>query len=204
MSVHCPLGSLCPGGGLCPGGLCQGGSLSRESPSKGGLCPVGSLSRGSLFGGFFPGGLCPGGSLSRGISVQGGLCHGYTPVTVICGWYASYWNAFLFVECSSGFGGNASNGSFLLLKIYTLHHASRLYITLINLLCMPIPLSNIMKFMISSYLSGKFCQICQKLFLFLYLVCLDLDVYFYLPQGKVTFSEACVCHSVHGAGCLLS
>ena len=43
--------------------------------------------------------LCP-----RGVSIQGGLCsgglcHGGTPsVTVVYGWYASYWNAFLLTD----------------------------------------------------------------------------------------------------------
>ena len=39
--------------------------------------------------GICPGGLCPGGSLSRGMYVM------ETPHTVISGWYASYWNAFM-------------------------------------------------------------------------------------------------------------
>ena len=44
----------------------------------------------------------------RGVSVQGGHCPGgvsvtETPphVTVMCGWYASYWNAFLFCKIFS-------------------------------------------------------------------------------------------------------
>ena len=78
--------------GLCPGGLCPGVSLSRG----GGLCPgVGvsvqgweSLSRG---------GLCLGGSLSSGGLCPGGVSVRETPRrTITCGWYASYWNAFLF------------------------------------------------------------------------------------------------------------
>ena len=106
------------------GGLCPEGSLSR-----GGLCPGGgSLSRGrvSVQGkGFCLGDLCPGGvfvqrgSLSSGriyvqgrVSVQGeGLCPGWglspagslsgTPHrTVTCGRYASYWNAFLYLNVS--------------------------------------------------------------------------------------------------------
>ena len=65
-------------------------SLSWGSPSQGV----------SVFGGLCPGGLCPGGvsvqgGLCLGVSVLGGLCHG-DPRTVMSGWYASYWNAFLF------------------------------------------------------------------------------------------------------------
>ena len=68
----CTTGHITRGGGLCPGGV-----LSRAGP-----CPGGSLSRrGSLSGG----------SLSRGVSVR------ETPHTVASGWYASYWNAFLFI-----------------------------------------------------------------------------------------------------------
>ena len=74
---------------LCLGGSVQGESLSIESLCLGGvsdqwgLCPGISLSRGSL---------------SRGVSVQGGLCLGSLSArqcTVMCGQYASYWNAFL-------------------------------------------------------------------------------------------------------------
>ena len=36
-----------------------------------------------------------GGSLSREIFIQGDLCPWGVYVTVMCGWYASYWNAFL-------------------------------------------------------------------------------------------------------------
>ena len=81
-----PGGSLSRGGGLCPGG-----SLSREGPlSKGGSMSRGrgSLSRGR--GVSVREGLCPGGSLSKG-----GLCQGAPPNMVTCGWYASYWNAFV-------------------------------------------------------------------------------------------------------------
>ena len=85
-------GGFCPGG-LYPGGLCPGGPLSRGVSIQGkGLYPgEGSLSRErvSVQGK----GLCPGeGSLSRGVSVR------ETPHTVTCGWYASYWNAFLFLQ----------------------------------------------------------------------------------------------------------
>ena len=99
-------GCLCPGvsvwGGPCPGGLCPGrslsrwvsvqGSLSRGVSVQGSLCPRGSLSRGlcpwgvSVLGGLCLGGLCP----------WGGLCHGDHHHTITSGWYASYWNAFLF------------------------------------------------------------------------------------------------------------
>ena len=96
------------------GGGLYGGSLSSVVSVQGrGLClREGSLSKGgvSVRGGLCPGG--PGGSLSRGeVSVQGrGLCPGEgslsrggvsvseTPRTVTCGWYASYWNAFLLIE----------------------------------------------------------------------------------------------------------
>ena len=50
-----------------------------------------SLSAGLCLGGLCPEGLCPGrGSLSAGVSVR------ETPRTVMSGWYASYWNDFLF------------------------------------------------------------------------------------------------------------
>ena len=85
------------------------GSLSRGSLSQG-LCPGGSLSRGvsvqedlclgvSIQGVSVQRGSLSRGSLYRGVSVQGvsvvgGFCH-----TVMCGQYASYWNAFLFWYC---------------------------------------------------------------------------------------------------------
>ena len=48
-------------------------------------------------GGSLSGGLCPGGSLSGRSLSRGGLCPGDPPChhTVTCGWYTSYWNAFL-------------------------------------------------------------------------------------------------------------
>ena len=74
-------GGISVQGGLCLVGLCMGvyvqegvsvwGSLSRGVPVQGGLCPV--------------------------VSVQGGLCQGDLPRPVMCRWYASYWNAFLFL-----------------------------------------------------------------------------------------------------------
>ena len=76
------LGGLCLRGSLCPGGR---GSLSRGW----GICP---------------GGLCLGVSV-QGVSVQGasvqrvsvrvGLCPAGGGGGM-CGWYASYWNPFLF------------------------------------------------------------------------------------------------------------
>ena len=50
----------------------------------------------TLFTGGCPslGGLCPGG-LSGG-SLSNGSLSGRPPWMVICGWYAFYWNAFLF------------------------------------------------------------------------------------------------------------
>ena len=62
---------ICPQGGVSV----QGVSVEGESLSRGSLCP---------------GGLCPG-----GVSVQGDLCLGDPPI-VKSGWYASYWNVFLF------------------------------------------------------------------------------------------------------------
>ena len=103
-------GDLCPGGG----GLYVGESLSMgvsvqmvpvQGVSEGSLSKVGSLSRGvSVQGVSVQGslrGLCPQrvlcwGGLCQGVSIQGGLCHG-NPRTVTSGWYASHWNAFLFV-----------------------------------------------------------------------------------------------------------
>ena len=118
----CPGGSL--SGGLCPGkvvsvqvqgGLCPGKGVSvQEGVSFQGASVWGSLSRG----------LCPGRSLSRerslsrrslsrerslsmrslsrGVSVQEGVPVRGVSVResshmVTSGWYASYWNAFLFL-----------------------------------------------------------------------------------------------------------
>ena len=103
-------GGLCPGvslsEGLCPGGLCLGGLCSEGSLSGG------SLSRGSLSRE----------SLSGGVSVRGrGLCYGHPstpdrdPHTVTSGWYAFYWNAFLFTSVVCCF--SASNTIFWMLKV---------------------------------------------------------------------------------------
>ena len=64
--------SLSWGRGLCLGGLCPGGLC------LGGLC----------LGGLCLGGLCLGGSLSER------CLSGKLPGVVMCGWCASYWNAF--------------------------------------------------------------------------------------------------------------
>ena len=69
---------LCPGGFLSSGVSVRGGFLSRE-----GFCP----GRVSVQGWSLSGGLCPEGSLS-----------GRSPDTVTCGWYTSYWNAYLFMK----------------------------------------------------------------------------------------------------------
>ena len=77
-------------------------SVHRRSLCQGGLCPRGSLSGGLCLGvsvqwSLYPGGLCPweglcpGGSLSR----RGSLSGRHSCV-VKSGWYASYWNAFLY------------------------------------------------------------------------------------------------------------
>ena len=104
----CPVGlclkELCPGeGGLCPGESLSRGSLSRGSLSKGVSVQGVSLFRGVSVQrrGLCPGGLCPQGPLSSGSLFKGSLsgvfCQG-DPNTVTCGWYASYWNVFLFSE----------------------------------------------------------------------------------------------------------
>ena len=54
----------------------------------------------SVKGALCPGGLCPGGISVQGVSVQevsvqGGSLSRRPPSMVTCGWYASYWNAFL-------------------------------------------------------------------------------------------------------------
>ena len=130
----CP-GGLCPGVACVQRGLCPGRSLNREFSVQGGLCPRegglcpgignlcpgegvsvqeisvwGSLSRGLCPGVCVQGGLCPGasGSLSMG-SISGGLSHRDSSITVMCGWYASYWNAFLFkLSFQIGFQENSS------------------------------------------------------------------------------------------------
>ena len=121
----CPQQGLCPGGSLsrgslsrgrrslsrdlCPGGSIQGVSVQGEGLCPGGLCP-GALSRGISVQGVSiqevsVKGALSRGSISRGVSFQGwmllsrqgGLCQG-DPHTVTWGQYASYWNAFLFLE----------------------------------------------------------------------------------------------------------
>ena len=86
---------LFTGGGL---GLCAGGSLrslSRGVSILGGLCPRGVFVPGvSVWGGLCPRGSPPG---LDGLC-PGGLCHGDPPRTATSGRYASYWNAFLFLE----------------------------------------------------------------------------------------------------------
>ena len=94
-------GSLCPGS-LCPGGFLSRGALSRRVSVQGGLCPGGSLSGGLCLGSLCLGGLCPVGSLSGGLclgfsvwgSLSGGSLSRGARRMVMCGWYASYWNAF--------------------------------------------------------------------------------------------------------------
>ena len=81
LSVILFTGGLCPGSSQSERGLCPGGSLCREIHVQEGLCPVVSV---------------------WGVFVQWGLCWGVsirvTPRTVKSGWYASYWNAFLFCK----------------------------------------------------------------------------------------------------------
>ena len=91
MFLHLSVILFTRGGSLSRGVFVQG-SLSKRVSVQGGLCPGVSIQAG----------LCPGGSVS-----EGGLCAGWwvflcrggsvreTPQTVTCGWYASYWNAFL-------------------------------------------------------------------------------------------------------------
>ena len=88
-----PQGEVCVQGGLHPRGISvQGEGLcpAEGVSAQGGLCPAEGLSvqgdlclRGSLSGGSVQGGLCPGGSVRE------------IPHMVMCGRYASYWNAFL-------------------------------------------------------------------------------------------------------------
>ena len=87
--------------GLCPGGLCPGRSLSRGSLSRGISVKGVSIHGGSLCPwGLCPGGICLGGMVSvlgcpsRGVSLRENP-RTETPRLVTCGWYASYWNAFL-------------------------------------------------------------------------------------------------------------
>ena len=103
------------GGCLCPsmhhkshdqvsvsGGVSvQGGSVCGGCLSRGGLCLWGVSVQGRFcLGVSVQGGLCRGGSQSRGVSVQGGSVRSVTesPRTVTSGRYASYWNAFLYLN----------------------------------------------------------------------------------------------------------
>ena len=52
----------------------------------------------SVQGVLCPGGLCPTGVSVRGDLYQGGSFVRETPHTVMCGRYASYWNAFLYLK----------------------------------------------------------------------------------------------------------
>ena len=85
-------------------GLCPGGSLSRGFSVQGGLCPGESLSGGSLSRRVSVQGVSV-----KGISVQGSLSRIPPPQTeapshtVTSGWFASYWNAFLFFRVQSKF-----------------------------------------------------------------------------------------------------
>ena len=83
------LGGAWSGGCLLPGVCSQRGVWSWGCLLPGGACPQGGL---------LPGGLLPGGGVPGlgGCLVPGG-CLLETPRDgYCCGWYASYWNAFLF------------------------------------------------------------------------------------------------------------
>ena len=69
-------------GSLCPRLTLSGMYLSRGVSVQGNLC----LGGGFCLGGVCPGGLCPGGSLSRWGSLPW-----RSPITLMCGWYASNW-----------------------------------------------------------------------------------------------------------------
>ena len=99
---------------LFTGGSLSGGSLSGGSLSGGSLSG-GSLSGGSLSGGLCLGGLCLGGLWGL---CPWGLCPGMwvstteTPRTVTCGWYASYWNAFLDLQITNLSDGRDIHSNF--------------------------------------------------------------------------------------------
>ena len=82
-------------GGLCPGGSLSRGSLSRGVSVQGVSVQGVSVQRGSQFrGGLCPGGLC----LQGGLCPEGGsLSQRSPPVRRKSGWYASYWNVFVFI-----------------------------------------------------------------------------------------------------------
>ena len=95
-------------GSLSRGSLSMGVSVHRVSVQgvsvqgisiQGGLCPGrGSLSVslwGSLSRGYLSSESLSRGSLSRGLCPRRGVPVREIPRTVTCGWYASYWNAFL-------------------------------------------------------------------------------------------------------------
>ena len=69
---------FCSQGGLLPGGVCSWGV---PAPGVGGVC--------------YRGVSTPGGSALGGGPCSGGVPGGDPPDGYCCGWYASYWNAFL-------------------------------------------------------------------------------------------------------------
>ena len=94
------LGGLVPGAALSGGCLVQWGVLPGDAwsggvPAPGGECLV-------LVGVCAPGGVpAPGGAWFEGVCAPGGVLPGGGLVETprdgyCCGWYASYWNAFLF------------------------------------------------------------------------------------------------------------
>ena len=80
---------LFAGGRSLSGGLCLEGFFVWGFSVLG----EGSMSGGSLSGGSLSGGSLSGGSLSGGSLSERSLS-GKLPGVVMCGWYASYWNAF--------------------------------------------------------------------------------------------------------------
>ena len=151
-----------------------------------GFCPEGegSLSRGkesvrgeSLSGGVsVGGGVSVWGSLSWGVSVwkvsvKGPLCpeEGLCPVKVTCGWYTSCWNTFLFACIFTDGKGRLCFQRHLSVILFTVRlMATRSLLILVTTLSVQILLE-----------------------------CFLVRLYFYGPQGKVMFSQACVSHSVH-------
>ena len=89
---------LPPANQVCEGYVFTSVCLSRVSA---GVSVQGwSMSRGVSFQGLsVRRGLCPGQvSVQVGSLYTGGLCHGDPPITIMCRQYASYWNAFLFID----------------------------------------------------------------------------------------------------------